>query len=256
MDAVIWNILHNEFCSFKVKSLTQQFCQNEYNLTGLCNRNSCPLANSRYATVREVNGIVYLYMKTVERMHLPSQLWQRIKLSEQLSSACKEIDSRLEYWPEFVRNKCKHRLVRIRQYLGRVRKMQKRKEMYIVESKKLRKRESNREGKALVAAQLETTIEKELMDRLQSGVYNDTILNSNEKIWQKVLEQQQQSELPEEEVFDENMEEFEMVETDFEASDDDMEDGADAFGPTKLSKVKRQIELEFDNDQETQTNPQ
>eukprot|EP00835_Amoeboradix_gromovi_P004953 NODE_424_length_8864_cov_0.190188.p2 type:complete len:252 gc:universal NODE_424_length_8864_cov_0.190188:5907-6662(+) len=250
MDSVIWNILHNEFCSFKVKSLTQQFCQNEYNLTGLCNRNSCPLANSRYATVREVNGVVYLYMKTIERMHLPSQLWQRIKLSEQLTVACKQIDSRLEFWPEFVKQKCKHRLVRIRQYLSRVRKMQKRKEMYIVESKKLRKRESNREDKALVAAQLENTIEQELMDRLQSGVYNDTILNSNEKIWQKVLEQQQEVEIESE--IDENLEEFEMIETDFEASDDDMED-VDPFATSKISKKPHQIELEYDQEKQSLT---
>eukprot|EP00834_Sanchytrium_tribonematis_P003106 NODE_111_length_18624_cov_1.285020.p7 type:complete len:250 gc:universal NODE_111_length_18624_cov_1.285020:1665-2414(+) len=242
MDAVIWNILHNEFCSFKVNSLTQQFCQNKYNLTGLCNRNSCPLANSRYATIREVNGKVYLYMKTVERMHLPSQLWQRIKLSEQLSSACKEIDKRLEFWPDFVKQKCKHRLVRIRQYLGRVRKMEKRKEMYIVESKKTKRRESNREAKALVAAKLENTIEKELMERLQSGVYNDVILNSNEKIWQRVLEQQQE---PEVEEVEEELEEFEMVETDFEASDDDMED--DPFAAPKSIKKTREIELEFED---------
>ena len=237
MDAVIWNVLHHEFCSFKVSTKTQQFCQNKYNLTGLCNRNSCPLANARYATVREVQGKVYLYMKTAERMHMPSQLWQRFKLSEQLTTACQDIEQRLQYWPEFVRQKCKHRLVRIRQYLARCRKMEKRKEQYLTESKKTRKRESNREVKALKAAKMETTIENELIDRLQSGVYNDVIMNSNETIWQRVLAQQQ---APEEEEEEEETSQFEMVETDYDGSDDDMED---LFGSGSL-KTSMQVERE------------
>jgi protein MAK16 len=70
---------------------------------------SCPLANSSYATVRshpskEVN---YLYIKTIERCHLPSKMWEKIKLSGNYQQALAQIDERLKYMPQWLIHKCK-----------------------------------------------------------------------------------------------------------------------------------------------------
>jgi len=84
-DAIVWSIINDGFCSHKVKIPTPRgrktFCKHPNNVSGLCLKQSCPLANTRYATIREVEGKCYLYVKSVEHANCPARLWEKIKLS-------------------------------------------------------------------------------------------------------------------------------------------------------------------------------
>ncbi|KAI3452674.1 hypothetical protein Pfo_009338 [Paulownia fortunei] len=173
-DEVIWQVIRHNHCSFMAKIETGIFCRNPYNVTGICNRSSCPLANSRYATIREHDGVFYLYMKTIERAHMPNKLWERVKLPRNYEKALEIMDKHLMYWPKLLVHKTKQRLTKMTQMRIRMRKLAlKTREKIMTMPTKEKKREARREEKAEKAAVLEKSIEKELLERLKKGVYGD-----------------------------------------------------------------------------------
>jgi protein MAK16 len=149
-------------------------------------------------------------MKVVERSHFPNRLWEKVKLKRNMVEAVEQINVNLLHWDEFVRQKCKARLVRIHQYLLRMRKMQLRGRYFSVLvimfklpfcrqskiipiAKKAERKEVRKEEKALIAASLDTAIEKELLNRLKQGTY-EGVYNFNQEAFNRVLDTEEQEE--------------------------------------------------------------
>jgi protein MAK16 len=187
-DAVIWDIINHSFCSFKTKVAKERtFCQNEYNVTGLCIRSACPLANASYATIREEDGVCYLFQKTAERAHSPKNLWEKIKLPANYAAALELVSKELEHYPVYLQHRNKQRLTKIHQMIIRMRKLKlKARPKLVTINTKVDRREVGKERKALKAAQLDRAIENELLERLKQ-VSDGEIYNYPQKEYSSAL---------------------------------------------------------------------
>ncbi|XP_010477624.1 PREDICTED: protein MAK16 homolog A-like [Camelina sativa] len=249
-DEVIWQVIRHKHCSYMAKIETGIFCRNQYNVTGICNRSSCPLANSRYATIRDHDGVFYLYMKTIERAHMPKNLWERIKLPRNYEQALEMIDKHLLYWPKLLQHKVKQRLTKMTQMRIRMRKLAlKTREVIIPTPRRDIKREQRREVKAEKAALLDKAIETELLTRLKTGIYND-IYNYPESLFNKILDDGKKivNEVEEE---DKEVGVIEYVEGDDDELEEEMEDMEDFSGfPSKESYLEDSDEEDEDDAEE------
>ena len=204
---------------------TNTFCSDPNNVTGLCNRNSCPLANSRYSTVYENKGVCYLKMKTAERAHTPKDLWESVKLDPSYNKALEQIDTELQYWPKFLVHKCKQRFTRLRQILIKRRKIKlEGSAEYRVVSHKAERREGTRYEKISKSAMFENEVKNGLLQNLKNDKYKG-IYNIDKNEFNKILEKEGEQEQLNEDFDEEDYEPGYINDfSDEEGEDDDNND--------------------------------
>lgn len=125
--------------------------------------------------------------------------------------------------------------------------------------KKAERRDKIRETKALSAAHIEETIEKELLDRLSAGVYED-IYNFNPKAFEKVMDDKEvfeaEEELDEDEISEANMSDAELVYDSNEDDDDEDDDEDDEDGDDEdLEDIDEDDEEEDEEEEDEEPQP-
>jgi len=135
------------------------------------------------------------------------------------------------------------------QYLIRIRKLRKQaKSTMVQEPKKVVRREQTREQKALNAAAIEGNIEKELLERLRTGVYGDiynfpqreyeSALDKAETAARKAKAKAKKEQQREEEEEEEEEEEAELEDAELEEMGSDEESEEEGFGDREFVEVR------------------
>jgi protein MAK16 len=156
-------------------------------------------------------------------------MWEKIRIrGGSLEQVREQLHRHLEFMPEFFKAKCLARYERIQEYLRRMDKLAADPNQPVLSVKKTKvlRREASREARAKKVALVENAIERELLDRLQKGVYGE-IYNLPQKTFQNLLEKHgKPQEMLEEEAEGEaeHEEEIEYVE------DSDMEEEEEEEG--------------------------
>lgn len=183
-DDLIWGIIGKlGFCSYKFVSKGQYFCKNEYNTTGFCSRQSCPLSNSKYATVIEKHGEIFLYLKDVINTRYPDKIWKKFILSRNFAKSLQELDLILNLWPKLFVYKTKQKLTKLRQTLIREKlNIMKNKLAGVTRRGKIFFNKI-KESKFITKIKFESLIEKELLHRNNLGMYGDLYPSNSIQDW-------------------------------------------------------------------------
>lgn len=166
-------------------------------------------------------------------------MWEKILLSLNVEEAKAQIEKHLEYWSQFSIGKCQMRVERITEVQKRMRKIENSPNQPILLPKKSKKvkRDRNRENRALEVSRLETVIEKELVDRLQQGVYGE-IYNFNQSAFDGLIKEQGGK----------NQELEEESEEEYQRLLDEMDE--DAFIEALSDDEEEELDGEFEEEEE------
>lgn len=189
-DESIWNLIgpKGKACSFKMTTDTLTLCKNENNVSGVCEFFSCPLANSKYATIREIKGRLYLFKKEPERMNMPVKQYEKILLDASYDKALVEIEEHLKFWDPALIHKCKQKLGKLTQYLIRKHELSLKQDKVtlVPRRKRVVRIERNRGQKMRERLNIEDEIKKELNIRLEHGLFGEELKEKVESEKEKV----------------------------------------------------------------------